>query len=278
MDGGSQDGTIEILKNYKDRVCWYSNPDNGQSAAINRGWKLQNGDIYGWLNSDDLLYPGALQAVNSFFSTHPDIDIVYGNCDYINSFGQVIGGYPTRPFDYSDLFINATNFLPQPATFIRKRVLVSSGYLNEELHYTMDYEFWLRAGLRHNIAHIPQKLACLRIHHQAKSVQSLERFAFELVQIYQNMFTREDLPVELKQMHSKTMGTVYMRAADCSFWAGNIKNSRIFAAKAWKVNPFRLRTLWGLILLGNLGLKIAHRRYENPYLSTKNGLERKKGI
>lgn len=265
-DGGSKDETVAILQSYGKRFQWVSEPDRGQSHAINKGWGRSQGEIVAWLNSDDLLAPGALQAVGRFFAEHPEIDGLYGDCDYIDGNGQRLSAYPAEPFDYTKLVARTINYLPQPATFIRRRVLETTGGVDEALHYVMDFDLWLRAGLQHSFAYLPVHLAALRVYGAAKSVAGLDRMGDELVQIYRAYFQRPDLPVEIRALQSEALGMIYQRAADCHFWAGKLGSARQLAFKAWQSNAFRFHKLWLYLLLGSAGRRMAERRSGNPYL------------
>lgn len=265
-DGGSKDETVAILQSYGEQFQWVSEPDRGQSHAINKGWGRSQGEIIAWLNSDDLLAPGALPAVGRFFAEHPEIDGLYGDCDYIDGSGEWLSAYPTEPFDYPKLVASTINYLPQPASFLRRRVLETAGGVDEALHYVMDFDLWLRAGLQHSFAYLPVRLASLRVYGAAKSVAGLDRMGDELVQIYRAYFQRPDLPVEIRALQSKALGMIYQRAADCHFWAGKLGSARRLAWKAWQSNPLCFHKLWFYLLLGPAGRRMAERRSGNPYL------------
>ncbi|TLM99816.1 glycosyltransferase, partial [bacterium] len=91
MDGGSTDETLAILQSYGDRIAWHSAPDSGQTQAVNNGWKRATGQILGWVNSDDILLPGALRAAVDRFQSQPEIQWLYGNCRYIDARDRVLG-------------------------------------------------------------------------------------------------------------------------------------------------------------------------------------------
>ncbi|MFW6065320.1 MAG: glycosyltransferase family 2 protein [Planctomycetota bacterium] len=168
-DGGSSDGSPDILRRYQDRLRWISEPDGGQSSAVNRALRATNGEVIGWLNSDDVYYPDALLRAVEAFQVEQDIDVVYGRANWIDESDAVIAEYPTEPWDFKRLM--ETCFICQPAVFFRRRVLRRFGLLDESLQYCMDYEYWLRlarGGAR--FAHIDDVLAGSRLHAETKTV------------------------------------------------------------------------------------------------------------
>ena len=170
IDGGSTDGTVDILQRYEHCLRWISEPDKGQANAINKGFKQATGEIMAWLNSDDIYLPYALQRAADFFEQHPDIDVVYGDYHLINERGEVLLHKQEIPFDYN-ILLYGLDYISQPTTFFRRRVFDRAGYLDEGLHYGLDWEYWLRmARAGSKFAHIPQYLAAARWHPQAKTL------------------------------------------------------------------------------------------------------------
>lgn len=170
-DGGSTDNTLEILRSFKDDIKWVSEPDNGQTHAVNKGLQNTTGEIIGWLNSDDVYYPGAITAVVNFFAENPEVDVVYGMARHIDIDDKVINSYPTADFSVQALL--AKCFICQPALFFRRRVLANTGLLDESLNYCMDYEFWVRmALLGMKFEYLPQLLAGSRLYPQNKTLSS----------------------------------------------------------------------------------------------------------
>ena len=170
MDGGSKDGTVEILRTYGDTIQWVSEKDRGQSHAINKGFKRAKSDILGYVNSDDTCQPGALAAALEAFRQHPEADFVYGDFNYIDAAGCLLAHCRTINFDY-DILRYDHNFICQPASFWRRSVIKRIGPIAEELYYLMDYEYYLRAaaaGMR--FYHLRQTLANLRLHKECKTV------------------------------------------------------------------------------------------------------------
>lgn len=174
MDGGSTDGTVEILKKYSDRIIWKSEKDRGQSDAINKGLGIATGEIVAYLNSDDTYAPSALQKVADFFEHNPEKMWVYGKCKIIDAHDQEI----RRPItayknwllkDYSYPRLLSENFISQPATFWKRQIHAEMGFFNEMEHYCMDYEFWLRIGQKYPAGVINDYLANFRYYSDSKS-------------------------------------------------------------------------------------------------------------
>jgi glycosyltransferase involved in cell wall biosynthesis len=174
MDGGSTDGTVEILKKYSDRIIWKSEKDEGQSDAINKGLKMATGDIVAYLNSDDTYEPGAFAKVADFFEKNPEKKWAYGKCKIINENDQEIRKPITfyknlllKKFSYSKLL--SENFISQPATFWKREIHTQEGFFDESEHFCMDYEFWLRIGKNSPAGVINAYLANFRYYTNSKS-------------------------------------------------------------------------------------------------------------
>ncbi len=174
MDGGSDDGTVEILKKYSDKIIWKSEKDSGQSDAINKGLHLATGDIVAYLNSDDTYEPETLKKVADFFAENPEKKWALGKCRIINEKDQGIRKLITF---YKNLFLKrysygkllAENFICQPAVFWRKELLGKIGYFNENEHFCMDYEYWLRIGKIYEPGFIDEYLSNFRYYSTSKS-------------------------------------------------------------------------------------------------------------
>lgn len=145
FDGGSTDGSVEILKGHQSPdLQWISRPDRGQAAAINQGLWASSGEILAYLNSDDFYYPGALKIVDSYFAAHPECEILYGDAHHLFEATDTLEPYYTEDWDYDRLL--DVCYLCQPAVFWRRSVMERHGVLDDSLHGAMDYDYWLRIG------------------------------------------------------------------------------------------------------------------------------------
>lgn len=187
FDGNSTDGTQDILQAFEPAVTWVSEKDGGQTDAVNKGLKLSSGEIIGWLNSDDIYYPATISKVLDFFAQHPDVDIVYGQADHIDTNDQPFERYPTEPWNFERL--KEVCFICQPALFFRRRVLAQCGLLNDILHYCMDYDYWLRlslAGLK--FAYLEEPLAGSRLYPDNKTLGSRVAVHAEINDMFKSHF------------------------------------------------------------------------------------------
>ena len=180
IDGGSTDGTIDILKRYDGRIQWVSEKDRGQSHAVNKGFSRAKGEIIGWLNSDDLYEDGAIQKIMSVFENNSDCQWVVGKCRVIDEGGREIRksvtSYKNRWLDrynYDRLLVE--NFISQPAVFFRKTLLDKTGQLDENLHYIMDYDLWLRMGVKAEPVILNDYIASFRYYSTSKTGGELNK-------------------------------------------------------------------------------------------------------
>ncbi len=174
VDGGSTDGSVDIIKKYEDQLAWWvSEPDNGQSDAINKGFRQAAGEIYNWLNSDDLLYPDAVKTAVHFMQKHPGREVVYGDRVIIDQKSRIIDVFePLTVTRTSSRFLLR---IPQEVTFFTANLWHRVGGLNEDLHYVMDSDLWFRFLEETEFFHIPVFMGSYREHEESKSVFGIGR-------------------------------------------------------------------------------------------------------
>jgi glycosyltransferase involved in cell wall biosynthesis len=168
MDGGSRDGTRELLDSYGDRLRWISRPDGGQADAVNRGLAQLPGELVTFLNADDTYRPGALRAAVEGVRRHPGAAAVYGGADYVDGDGNLVRPYPVLDYDRERLGHDC--YICQPSAFVRRADWEAHGGLDATLHYALDYDLWIRLSATRPLARIPETLATSRMHRDNKSL------------------------------------------------------------------------------------------------------------
>lgn len=187
IDGGSTDGTLDILDRYDSRLTeWVSETDLGQTDAINKGFDRATGDILAYLNSDDLLRANAVKEAVEFLTSRPEIGMVYGQADYIDREGSVIGQFPAAETDYRRLRRGYVH-IPQQATFFRAKLWEMVGPLDPGFYFAMDYDLWVRIAAVTPIRHQPRRWAAFRIHSQGKTLAAAERCWPEMLRVHRRL-------------------------------------------------------------------------------------------
>lgn len=181
IDGGSTDGSVEILRDWSQRhpIRWVSEPDSGQASAINRGLTMARGEVVSWLNGDDILLPRTARIAAERFAADPSLDFLWGFCLVIDADGHSL--YVQNPFVRTDLadLRRHRNFVPQPGSFFRKSVVERFGRLDESYRFMFDYEFFLRLAGATKALFVPEVLACFRLHPSSKTGRSHREFLSE---------------------------------------------------------------------------------------------------
>lgn len=173
MDGGSTDETLERIEPYKDRFAHFeSGPDGGQSAAIAKGFEKSTGQIMCYLNSDDVLLPGALNFVASYFKKNPSVDFVYGHRCIINETNQVVGHWILPK--HSNFMMRRWDLIPQETCFWRRSLFEHAGNVDRTFHFAMDYDLFVRFMKSGRFKRVDRFLAAFRVHQKAKTSSQLE--------------------------------------------------------------------------------------------------------
>lgn len=169
MDGQSQDGTLDILKQYDANFKWISEYDKNQCNAINKGFGYATGDIYAYLNADDLYLKDTIRHVVDFFEKSPDAMFMYGDAIAIDKHGnQYSRRHHVQPTTLYNL-VHGGDYIVQPAAFWRAELWDEIGEMDESYLFVFDYEYWIRVAQKYQLHYLPIPLAKERIHSQAKT-------------------------------------------------------------------------------------------------------------
>jgi glycosyltransferase involved in cell wall biosynthesis len=184
IDGGSTDSTVEVIKKYENRLAgWVSEKDHGQTDAINKGFGQAQGDILAWINSDDTYEPGAVRAAVTYLQEHPDVGMVYADCNYINEAGDVIGKFNAAQTN-SRLLRRGYTHIPQQTMFFRAELWKQVGPLDPSFYFAMDYDLWTRIAARTKLKYIPQTWANFRLHTSGKTLLADDRCWPEMIRVH----------------------------------------------------------------------------------------------
>lgn len=191
VDGGSSDGSVDIIKKYASKgeltspllAWWVSEKDKGQTDAINKGFARANGEILAWINSDDTYEPGAVSAAVRYLQDHPEVGMVYGDCNFINSDGRVIGKFGSAQTNYR-LLRQGYAHIPQQTMFFRTDLWRQVGPLDPSFYFAMDYDLWTRIAARAEIKYVPQTWANFRLHTSGKTIAADDRCWPEMIRVH----------------------------------------------------------------------------------------------
>lgn len=248
MDGGSDDETLSILKKFEGRIFWKSEPDSGQSDAINKGWKMAKGEIVAYLNADDTFFPDTVSTIVQYFNDHPDIKIVYGDGVLSKETGEVIGTHHAGPYHFSEL-LYGRNFILQPTVFFRRELLDEIGYIDPALHLAMDLDYWIRVGAKYPFGYIEKPLACAKIYADAKSVALLFKNVDELAAIVKKYYSSPAVNCDAIPTENEVLNYLYSKGGlDCMHLKKPVFGIK-YLSKAFFLGPYRcVKICLGLII------------------------------
>lgn len=185
VDGGSTDGSLEIIRKYQDRLAWWvSEKDSGQTEAINKGFEHASGGILAWLNSDDTFEPGAIRQAVDQLDANPAASAVYGDANFINEDDRVIGRFPAAQTDLKKLRRGYVH-VPQQACFFKAEYWKQVGPLDPSFYFAMDYDLWVRLTSLAPMVYVPGRIwANFRLHSDAKTIAADDRCWPEMLRIH----------------------------------------------------------------------------------------------
>ena len=184
VDGGSTDGSMDLIRKYDQQISWWvSEPDLGQTDAINKGFARASGSIFAWLNSDDTYQPKAVSEAVAYFLDHPDVGLVYGDTQFIDSRGIVIGKFNAKQTSLERLKRGAV-YIPQQSAFWRGDLWHKVGPLDPSFYFAMDYDLWVRLAQITEINYEPKLWANFRLHDDAKTISADDRCWPEMLRVH----------------------------------------------------------------------------------------------
>lgn len=253
MDGGSTDETVSILKEYEHdpRFHWISEPDRGQSDAINKGWSRCRGKILAWLNSDDTYLPGAIRTQVSALEKHADCGAVYGDGVFIDQDGKHIYTCYGAPYNIIE-FLRIT--LPlQPTVFIRREICEQIGMLDANFGFSMDTEYWVRAAKITKFWYEPCPVATYRLHNQSKTIAGYRGFYKDWFSIADSFFSDVERSAPYQNEKNQVYAGIYSRMAAMEAESGSLKDTLTYLFKSISLGGLRLRNFkTALVLLDRL--------------------------
>ena len=264
VDGGSTDASLEIIKQYEDRLTWWiSEPDRGQADAINKGMNKVQGDIVAWINSDDLYLPGAIsKAVRAFRKN--DTALVFGDAVTIDAMGRPIKHLKFGDWGFSELM--RFQMICQPAVFVKKTVWDEVGGLDLSYHYMLDYHLWIRIAEKHDMKHIANPLAASRYHQEAKNFANAADFSNEIFRVERWMRENPQTAAYYEENKRQIIGGAYNLSARYLLDGGFPKKALVHYRKALKAWPIRTIKSWHRILFCVFSMLIGIKATDIPRL------------
>lgn len=181
-DGGSTDGSVDILKRYASKLAWWvSEKDHGQAEAINKGFTRAKGKFIAWVNSDDYYEPGAIKAAVEVLEANPQLGMVFGDVQVVDKDGRVLNNLHYGNWGLNELM--TFHIIGQPSVFMRREVLEKAGHLDLSYHFMLDHQLWLRMGLQAPMQYIPRLMAGAHYHEDCKNLQQAAEFGKEAYRI-----------------------------------------------------------------------------------------------
>jgi glycosyltransferase involved in cell wall biosynthesis len=237
IDGGSTDGSVDIIREYEPWISyWVSEPDDGQTDAINKGWSRATGSYVTWLNSDDLLLPGSLRKTASTLVGDQSLDIVYGDVLKIDvnsePFRRPYDRITAHPFDLHQMLVEWHNPVPQQGFLMRRTLLEQIGYLDEAFHFTLDFEYWVRIAVNGKQGKaLPDLLAAFRHHEQAKSSTIQRERIQDRYRIFDKTLGKGQVSQEVAKFARQSRQNLERTAAYIAYRACDAEHVRLHASR-----------------------------------------------
>ena len=239
VDDGSTDASPEIVRRWSDRFAWWTVQENeGQVAALNRAFSHANGDLLGFVNSDDTLLPGALSRMVAEFERDPEVLLVYGSATWTDESSQPVGTLEAGEWDAAQLARTGLQPVPQPASLWTRRAWELAGPFNADSWSLFDTEFYLRLAVAGRAARVREPpLATFRLHAGSKSMSRFERMADECVRFADDFYGGPSFPEPLRPFARQGRASFYRRAALNCYAAGDLGRARRLFLRSLVLSP-----------------------------------------
>jgi len=270
MDGGSKDGSLEIIQKHASRLAgWVSEKDRGQADAINKGLRQCKGEIVAWLNSDDYYLPGAIQRAVRAFDENPQAGLVYGDVLSVDAESKSFNLQRFEPFGLLDLM--SFRIISQPAVFMRRALLEQAGLLDPSYHCLLDHHLWLRLARLAPVVYIPETLAAARYHAQAKNVARPAEFGREAFRLVDWMKSSTEFAPMFDEHRDQIMAGAERFDAFYLLEGAQYRQALAAYARAWRCNPAVVLKEWHRVVYAVLAM-LGFSRLRSVYMRLRSAL------
>ena len=259
LDDGSTDTTPEVLERYSGRLRWERQNNMGQAATLNRGWRMANGELLGYLSADDLLDPTAVSAVAAVLAADPGTVLAYPDYRLVDARGDVLKTVHAPEFDYRDVLSNC-HCPPGPGALFRRDIGAAAGFWDIDLRLIPDYDFWLRLGLRGRCRRVPRVLAGYRVHEGSQTFAAVPPArSEEYVRVTADFCARPDLPAAIMHVRGRALSSAYLMSARSHLRSARYRTFVRRALTGFRLYPGNLRAHTLRVFAHGL---LAHHRFD----------------